>query len=310
MKKFNIILATDKNGGLGYNNKLPWNFNLDKSYFHNKISINSIFPLINKNIIIIGYKSFIEFNKNKLENIIIYVIARDANILNLSKNNENILFFNSFNEAIEKSKELLYSDIWVLGGKRIYEEALSHPLCNKIYLTLINGIFKADIYLLLSDYNIKWDKEILKKDLNMDDNIIYDLIFKEGEILNNKVKYFLNEKLPVEILQFYTKPEYVEEFIKVDYDVWTLKESIDNNIVQYPFYSKEVWLNENNPGEITIIHIWKSLELWKMIDQKEFQKNCIEEFNNKFKYPYRLLTNVHDNNFWSKYRFSRYEVNE
>jgi len=306
MKKFNIIVATDKNGGIGYNNKLPWDFKLDTKYFQNKITINSIFPLINKNIIIIGYKSFIEFNKNNLENIIIYVIARDIEILNSSNSNKDIIYFNSFNEAIEKSKELLYSDIWVLGGKKIYEEALSHSLCDKIYLTLINGIFKSDICISLSDYKIKWNKEILKKELNYDDNIIYDLIFKEGELLNNKAKYILNEKLPVEILQFYTNPENVEEFIKVDYDIWTLKESIHNNIALYPFYSKEIWLNENNPGEITIIHIWKSLELWKMMDQKK----CIEEFNNNFKYPYKLLTDIHDLSFWSKYRYSIYEVSD
>jgi len=313
MTKFNIILATDKNGGIGYNNKLPWGFNLDKQYFHNKITVNSIFPLINKNILIMGYKSFIEFNKNKLENIIIYVIARDVEMLNSSNSNNDIVYFNTFQDAIEKSIEQakeLYSDIWVLGGKKIYEEALSHPLCDKIYLTLINGIFKSDIHISLSEYNIKWNKEIIRTDLNYNDKLTYELIFKEGELLNNKSKYTINEKLPVEILQFYTKPEYVEEFIKVDYDIWTLKEAIDNNIAVYPFYAKEVWLNEQNPGEITIIHIWKSLELWKMLDQKEFQKKCIEEFNNNFKYPYRLLTNVHDQSFWSKYRYSRYEVTD
>jgi|LauGreDrversion4_2_1035121.scaffolds.fasta_scaffold27906_3 uncharacterized protein (TIGR03792 family) len=313
MQKFNIILATDKNGGIGYNNKLPWNFNLDKKYFHNKITVNSIFPLINKNILIMGYKSFIEFNKNKLENIIIYVIARDVEILNSSNSNKDIVYLNSFQEAIEKSIEQakeFYSDIWVLGGKKIYEEALIHPLCDKIYLTLINATFNSDINISLSEYNIKWSKEISKTDLNYNDKLTYELLFKEGELLNNKAKYSINEKFPVEILQFYTKPEYVEEFIKVDYDIWTLKEAIDNNIAAYPFYAKEVWLNEQNPGEITIIHIWKSLELWKMLDQKEFQKKCIKEFNNKFKYPYRLLTNVHDQSFWSKYRYSRYEVTD
>ena len=33
MKKFNIILACDLGGGIGFNNNLPWDFALDKKYF-------------------------------------------------------------------------------------------------------------------------------------------------------------------------------------------------------------------------------------------------------------------------------------
>ena len=32
MKKFNIILACDLEGGIGYNNNLPWDFSLDKKF--------------------------------------------------------------------------------------------------------------------------------------------------------------------------------------------------------------------------------------------------------------------------------------
>ena len=216
MKKFNIILETDKLGGIGKNNILPWNFIEDTEYFYNKVTTNL---KTNKNILIIGYKSFLNFDKNKLNKVILYVIANNASLLNSKNTNSNILYFNNFEKAIinyngvfrklqhgenpsdfshpasplsgqalQGSAELLnytkeYSDIWILGGKKIYEEALSHPLCDKIYLTLINDIFDCDVIVDLSKYNIIWDKETSKDIINDNDNKIYRLLFKEGRII-------------------------------------------------------------------------------------------------------------------------------
>ena len=185
MKKFNIILATDKLGGIGKNNILPWNFIEDTEYFYNKVTTNL---KTNKNILIIGYKSFLNFDKNKLNKVILYVIANNASLLNSKNTNSNIFYFNNFEETIINYNELLnytkeYSDIWILGGKKIYEEALSHPLCDKIYLTLINDIFDCDVIVDLSKYNIIWDKETSKDIINDNDNKIYRLLFKEGRII-------------------------------------------------------------------------------------------------------------------------------
>ena len=199
MKKFNIILATDKLGGIGKNNILPWNFIEDTEYFYNKVITNlktdNNFSIEYKNILIIGYKSFLNFDKNKLNKVILYVIANNASLLNSKNTNSNILYFNNFEESIIKYNLLLncakksmgidlkYSDIWILGGKKIYEEALSHSLCDKIYLTLITDVFNCDVLVDLSKYNIIWNKEISKDIKNNNDNKIYTLLFKEGMIM-------------------------------------------------------------------------------------------------------------------------------
>ena len=60
MKKFSVILASDKRGGIGNKNLLPWNFAKDTDYFVRKITTNSSFPTVTKNILIMGYKSFLE----------------------------------------------------------------------------------------------------------------------------------------------------------------------------------------------------------------------------------------------------------
>jgi len=172
----NVILATDKHGGIGINNELPWTFDIDKNYFYDKIvkTDKSSFP-----ILIMGYKSYLDFSKVNLSSIIYYVIAKNSNILSAQNIYPNVYFFEYFEEAY-KNCEYKDSDIWVLGGKKIYEEALFHPGCNCIYLTLIDGLFKCDVYVDLSKYNITWNNETIIQDINLKDNLIYDLYFKEG----------------------------------------------------------------------------------------------------------------------------------
>ena len=59
MKKFNIILACDLGGGIGFDNNLPWDFALDKKYF--KTLTTNFFTNI-KNILIMGRNTYRIFN--------------------------------------------------------------------------------------------------------------------------------------------------------------------------------------------------------------------------------------------------------
>jgi uncharacterized protein (TIGR03792 family) len=243
-----------------------------------------------------------------MNNVILYVITSRHETFNDNNRDTNVVFTSGFEEAmlLANQRDNQYSDLWVIGGKKIYECALSHPMCNKIFLTQIDGVFRCDLYVNLSNYDIIWKNDIVVKDTNKMDDTVYKLTMKEGILSKNNFVYSENEDLPIEILEFYTKPIHVEEFLKVDYEIWTKFES-ENELYNFPFISKEVWLDKNNPGKITIIHIWKSLELWKLIDNKEFQNKCITEFERHFTHPYKFLTNSHDVSFWSKYRHSRYE---
>ena len=61
------------------------------------------------------------------------------------------------------------------------------------------------------------------------------------------------EHYPVEHLVFETAPEFVEEFLEVDHEVWTLGEAESDLFDHIPFLYKEVWINENKPGEMHFI---------------------------------------------------------
>ncbi len=71
----------------------------------------------------------------------------------------------------------------------------------------------------------------------------------------------------VEELVFTVAPSFVEEFIKIDHEIWTTMLARYNG-----FVSKEVWVNDDNKGEITTIIYWESLEQWKAIPMKDLEE--------------------------------------
>jgi dihydrofolate reductase/thymidylate synthase len=174
---FNIIIATDLINGIGKDNKLPWNFNYDMLYFKQNTLYNE---LNDNNILIMGHNTFKSLKK-KLNNRIYFVITN--HII------KDVITFTNFNDAYINA--LSYNtNIWVIGGSQIYNYALNHWGCNKIYYTLIKNNFECDTYFNINDYNIIWNKKKIIKDINKNDNIEYELEYKIGIIKHNiELKY-------------------------------------------------------------------------------------------------------------------------
>ena len=116
-----------------------------------------------------------------------------------------------------------------------------------------------------------------------------------------------NEHYPVEHLIFTTAPEHMEEFLKIDHEIWTLGEADTPGIDHIPFLYKEVWVNDNKPGEMHFIFVWESMESWKKCGQKEFQDLLVSKFDAKFKHPYKLTRAIHSEENFGIHRFSRFE---
>ena len=99
--------------------------------------------------------------------------------------------------------------------------------------------------------------------------------------------YVKGEHYPVEHLVFTTAPEHVQEFLDVDHEVWTLGEAESGLFDHIPFLYKEVWVNDNKPGEMHFIFVWESIESWKKVDDPDLQAKFIANFESKFQHPYR-----------------------
>lgn len=120
-------------------------------------------------------------------------------------------------------------------------------------------------------------------------------------------RYTSGERLPVEILVFEVDPADVEEFLRVDHEVWTLGEAFSPAADHVPFLSKEVWLNDALPGEITLIFVFESMAAWEAVADASIQEALTAEFDRRFTRPYRLARAIHEEQSFGIHRWSRFD---
>lgn len=119
--------------------------------------------------------------------------------------------------------------------------------------------------------------------------------------------YVTHERRPVEVLVFSMDPSVVDEFIAVDHEVWTLGEAHTPGLDRIPFLSKEVWLDDSKPGEVTLIFVWENQELWDTVGNPQFQETLQALFDAQFSHPIELIAAHHEDSAFGIHRVSRFE---
>jgi dihydrofolate reductase len=164
---FNIICAVDKSTkGIGINNRLIHKSKVDMNFFR-KMTIGNI-VIMGKNtfLSIIGYitsnKSNIKDigkdiekdgrNIKALPNRYNIVISNDIDFINkyqfIDQSNpsdqpnsmDNIIICSSLKQSLDECKRIIHKndkciDIYIIGGSMLYEEAILHPDCKRLYIT-------------------------------------------------------------------------------------------------------------------------------------------------------------------------------
>ena len=123
----------------------------------------------------------------------------------------------------------------------------------------------------------------------------------------NKYSYTTGEERPVEVLVFRMDPTVVDEFIRVDHEVWTLGEALMEGLTDIPFLSKEVWLDSSKPGEVTIVFVWDTQDAWIIVGSTELQKKLQAEFDSRFPHPVELIAAPHEDSHFGIHRVTRFE---
>lgn len=137
----NIIVAVTENDAIGKDNEL---------LFRLKEDLKNFKRLTSENVIIMGRKTYESIGK-PLKNRINIVISRNDN-----KDEENLIWTHSLEEALKKAKEY-EKDIFIIGGGSVYKEALEKDVIDKIYLTRIKKrVNDADTFFPRLDYFNKW----------------------------------------------------------------------------------------------------------------------------------------------------------
>ncbi len=120
-----LIAAHDLDRVIGKNNDLPWHIAEDLKQFKD---ITTGHPVI------MGRNTFRSIydrlGKPLLErqNIVI-----SSHVLKI----ENVETVNSLNEAIERADDS--DEVFIIGGSRVYNDALAEDLVDRMYITLVNA---------------------------------------------------------------------------------------------------------------------------------------------------------------------------
>ncbi len=137
-----IIVAADKNWGIGYGNKLLISIPEDMKFFRTTTT---------GHVVVMGRKTLESFpNERPLPNRTNIVLTRD---LNYKKDGATIV--HSLDELLEELKKYDSDDIYVIGGSSIYELML--PYCDTAYVTEIDYAYRADAYFPNLKENPEWE---------------------------------------------------------------------------------------------------------------------------------------------------------
>ena len=127
LMNYKIIVAVDEKGGIGKDNKIPWNYPEDLQYFSEITKGNG------KNSVIMGRKTWDSLPKK-------YKPLPHRNNIVLSK-----VGYSKKNCDTEID---FYDENWVIGGSQIYNLFL--PEVSHIYLTKIPGDYNCDTFFDIS----------------------------------------------------------------------------------------------------------------------------------------------------------------
>ncbi len=142
-EKFDIIVATDLNRGIGKNNQLPWRISTDLKYFRDLTSSTPVSDV--KNAVIMGRKTWesIPSGFRPLKDRVNVVLTRNADY----SLPQGVFKADSLDGAFKILAPGPIDRVFVIGGGEIYSQAMQHERCGLLYLTEVRGRFDCDAYL-------------------------------------------------------------------------------------------------------------------------------------------------------------------
>ena len=124
-----MICAIAENLAIGKNNDLLWHIPEDFKHFK---------EITNGHAMIMGQKTYESIGR-PLPNRTNIILTNDQNF-----KAEGTVICYSIPEALEKAKETGEQEVFIMGGGSIYAQFID--MASKLYLTVIEGEFEADVF--------------------------------------------------------------------------------------------------------------------------------------------------------------------
>jgi len=158
-----LIVAYDKNLGIGKKNTLAWKLSEDLKNFK-KITEN--------NYIVMGRKTFESIGR-PLPNRKNIIITRDRNYTQ-----EKCLIINSIQEVLNFAASKPHYEIFVIGGAEIYKEFLEYA--DRLYITEVDSAM-TDLDAFFPNWDKSKYKSIGRREYTKDDKNEFDFTFNVFE---------------------------------------------------------------------------------------------------------------------------------
>jgi dihydrofolate reductase len=168
--KISLIVAIAKNNAIGKDNDLLWRLPNDMQYFKIKT--------LNHHVVT-GRKNYISIPKKFRP-----LVDRTNIVLTRQKDfkEDDCIVLHSLEDAIDFAKKNNETELFIIGGGQIYNEALSKGIVDKMYITHVDKHFEADTFFPEVDSRY-WNK-ITEKNNPIDDKHPYSYSFVVYEKIN------------------------------------------------------------------------------------------------------------------------------
>ena len=146
--EFNAVFAVDAEGGLSKNDKLPWSGTPE-----GKVDMSHFIKLTRNSVVIMGRKTYETIGK-PLSNRINIVLSRGIkNITQGILTKSPLVYLEGLENALKWCKEHNHTNIFVIGGLDVYNQALNSPFLKDIYVTKFSKSFNCDLKFPLETLN-------------------------------------------------------------------------------------------------------------------------------------------------------------
>lgn len=173
LKVMKCILCTDIRGGIAKSGIIPWKIAEDLSFFRTATTYCK--RPGKKNIVLMGRKTW-ESIGNPLPGRINVVLSKTK-----IENNDVITIPNL--EELNNHTGHSVGSVYVIGGKRLYENFINNGLADEIYLTKIDHDYQCDlnVNLDLKHYDLEWEQsqQIIDQNTNQPVNIVFSSYTKK-----------------------------------------------------------------------------------------------------------------------------------
>lgn len=137
----NLIVAADRNWGIGNKNKLLVQIPRDQKFFR---------EMTTGKVVVMGRKTLESLpQKQPLQNRINIILTKDKNYVV-----KNAIVVHSLEALLEELKKYKSEDIFVAGGESVYKQLL--PYCDVAHVTKIDYAYESDTYFPNLDERNEW----------------------------------------------------------------------------------------------------------------------------------------------------------